>query len=342
MAKGHGARNVIPGFLKPDGPVLVVRPKTSVGSTEAGEVLPLFTVSGRADAYNCAVEQPDFSDTANLSFRIPTPVFGAGLIDNIPDAVILANRMANAPRKLELGIAGEPNIGSAGAAGKFGWKAQHPSLMAFAGDAYRTEMGVPNETSAYRRESLSGACYGLYEAAYDDQNYSPSYDLTGAESPVFLFTEFMRSLKPPIPAMEFADANVETIRNGRHLFESVGCALCHTPSLRTGNESGFPVFNGRDAELYSDLLLHRMGPKLADGIVQGRAGPDAFRTAPLWGVGQRVFFLHDGRTTDLLVAIQDHASDGGGFHSEANAVIGSFNALSPAEQQDIVNFLRSL
>jgi CxxC motif-containing protein (DUF1111 family) len=100
--------------------------------------------------------------------------------------------------------------------------------------------------------------------------------------------------------------------------------------------------NRRDAVLYSDLLLHHMGPKLADGIVQGRAGPDSFRTAPLWGIGQRVFFLHDGRTADLLVAIQDHASDGGKFHSEADAVIDGFRGLSPAEQQDLVNFLRSL
>jgi CxxC motif-containing protein (DUF1111 family) len=145
MAKAHGARNAIPDFLKPDGPVVAVRPRTRVGSTEeAGEVIPLFTVNGRTDAYTCAVEQPDFSDTANLSFRIPTPVFGAGLIDNIPDSVILANRTAHAPQKLRLGIGGEPNMDSTGAVGKFGWTAQHPSLMAFAGDAYRTEMGVPN------------------------------------------------------------------------------------------------------------------------------------------------------------------------------------------------------
>lgn len=341
MAKAHGARNAIPDFLKPEGPVVAVRPKAKVGSTEAGEVIPLFTVNGRTDAYNCAVEQPDFSDSANLSFRIPTPVFGAGLIDNIPGAVILANRTALAPQKLKLGIGGEPNMDSAGAVGKFGWKAQHPSLMAFAGDAYRTEMGVPNQTSTYRRESLSTPCYGLYEAAYDDPYYSSAYDQSG-QAPVFLFTEFMRFLKPPIPVKEFGGATTQSITNGRHVFDRVGCALCHTPSLRTGTESDLPDLNRRDAVLYSDLLLHHMGPKLADGIVQGRAGADSFRTAPLWGIGQRVFFLHDGRTADLLVAIQDHASDGGEFHSEADAVIDGFHALNPAEQQDLVNFLRSL
>jgi hypothetical protein len=176
MAVAHGARNNIPAFLKVDGPVLAVRVKTKVGSTEPGEVLPLFTVNGRSDAYTCAVDQPDFGDTLNLSFRIPTPVFGAGLIDNIQDAEILANRGRHAASKLRLGIRGEPNVNSGEAVGKFGWKAQHHSLTRFVEDAYQTEMGVGNETSGYRHESLSKACYGLYDAAYDDPNYSSSYD----------------------------------------------------------------------------------------------------------------------------------------------------------------------
>ena len=81
-----------------------------------------------------------------------------------------------------------------------------------------------------------------------------------------------------------------------------------------------------------------MGKGLADGITQGRAGPDEFRTAPLWGVGQRIFFLHDGRTSDLVEAIEDHKSQG----SEANRVIDRFNRLKPKDKQDLVNFLRSL
>jgi CxxC motif-containing protein (DUF1111 family) len=341
MAAEHGARNRIPDFLKPDGPVLAVRVKTGVNLAGPGEVLPLFTVNGRSDAFSCVVEQPEFTDRSNLGVRIPTPVFGAGLIDNIPDAVLLENRGARAADKLTLGIAGEPNAGSDGAVGKFGWKAQHSSLRAFAGDAYRTEMGVPNEVTGYRRDFLSKVCYTLYEAAYDDPNYASSYDM-GEEPSVFLFTEFMRFLRPPTPVKAFAGATPESIHKGSGLFERVGCALCHTPSLRTGSASDLPALNGRDAELYSDLLVHHMGPKLADGIVQGRAGPDEFRTAPLWGIGQRVFFLHDGRTTDLLVAIQDHAGEGGGFRSESSTVIDRFNGLSPAEQQDVLNFLRSL
>jgi CxxC motif-containing protein (DUF1111 family) len=90
--------------------------------------------------------------------------------------------------------------------------------------------------------------------------------------------------------------------------------------------------------LFSDLLVHNMGTGLADDVIQGSAGPDEFRTAPLWGLGKRIFFLHDGRTSDLLDAIAEHASSG----SEANAVIASFNALTTAQKQDILNFLRSL
>lgn len=96
--------------------------------------------------------------------------------------------------------------------------------------------------------------------------------------------------------------------------------------------------SGQTANLYSDLIVHHMGEGLADGITQGQAGPDEFRTAPLWGAGQRVYFLHDGRTANLLAAIEAHLSPG----SEANTVIQQFNALSSEEQQNILNFLRSL
>jgi CxxC motif-containing protein (DUF1111 family) len=98
------------------------------------------------------------------------------------------------------------------------------------------------------------------------------------------------------------------------------------------------ALSGRTANLFSDLLVHHMGQGLADGITQGSAGPDEFRTAPLWGLGERVFFLHDGRTSNLLAAIQAHASSG----SEANTVVQRFNSLSSAQQQDLLNFLRSL
>ncbi len=98
------------------------------------------------------------------------------------------------------------------------------------------------------------------------------------------------------------------------------------------------------ANLYSDLLLHHMGPNLADNVGQGAADGDEFRTAPLWGLGQRIFFLHDGRTADLVQTIQAHGSNGNRQYpsSEANGVVNNYNHLSTSQQQDLLNFLRSL
>jgi CxxC motif-containing protein (DUF1111 family) len=107
--------------------------------------------------------------------------------------------------------------------------------------------------------------------------------------------------------------------------------------LTTGT-SYVAALSNVQANLFSDLLVHHMGPGLADGVSQGGAGPDQFRTAPLWGLGQRLFFLHDGRTSDLMQAIEAHASSG----SEANSVIRIFEGLSENQKQDLLNFLRSL
>jgi CxxC motif-containing protein (DUF1111 family) len=160
------------------------------------------------------------------------------------------------------------------------------------------------------------------------------------------FALFMRLSAPPTATTSSASE-----KSGQTLFNSVGCALCHTPTLTTG-QSRFTDMGNMAYNPYSDFALHNMGSTLADGISQGLAGPDEFRTAPLWGVGQRLFFLHDGRTADLLEAIEAHADCGGpatatsagrgSCRSEANAVIGKFNALSTSQKQDVLNFLRSL
>ena len=149
---------------------------------------------------------------------------------------------------------------------------------------------------------------------------------------------FMRFLAPPEPAAETPSS-----ARGRSVFTEIGCALCHTPALTTGRSSS-AALSQKAVNLFSDVLLHRMGPGLADNIVQGAAEGDEFRTAPLWGLGQRIFLLHDGRTTDLVEAIEAHASrrDGRLRPSEANAVIARFRALGSAQKQDLLNFLRSL
>jgi CxxC motif-containing protein (DUF1111 family) len=147
-------------------------------------------------------------------------------------------------------------------------------------------------------------------------------------------------LAPPTPAPP-----TPSTESGRGTFVKIGCAQCHTPSFTTGkmiasgsSTSPSAALSNQTANLFSDLLVHHMGEGLADGITQGAAGPDEFRTAPLWGVGQRFFFLHDGRTTNLVTAIQAHRSRG----SEANKVVEHFNQLSTKEQQELIDFLRSL
>jgi CxxC motif-containing protein (DUF1111 family) len=154
------------------------------------------------------------------------------------------------------------------------------------------------------------------------------------------FANFGRLLAPPTPVPP-----TPATERGRSNFVTVGCALCHTPSMMTGKKIGSgsssnpsAALSNQPVNLFSDLLLHHMGKGLADGITQGNAGPDEFRSAPLWGVGQRVFFLHDGRTSNLVEAVRAHKSHG----SEANKVVDRFNRLSVEEQQSIIDFLRSL
>ena len=169
---------------------------------------------------------------------------------------------------------------------------------------------------------------------------STAVAIGGAASDIEGFANFMRMLAPPTPAPPTAST-----QHGSMLFANVGCSLCHTPALSKGNRiaSGSATFpsaalSNQPVRLFSALLVHHMGTGLADGITQGAAGPDEFRTAPLWGVGQRIFFLHDGRTGNLIQAIRFHASEG----SEANQVVQNFLELGSQDQQDLINFLRSL
>jgi len=140
-----------------------------------------------------------------------------------------------------------------------------------------------------------------------------------------------------------AAASSASIQAGLQAFINVGCAGCHIMSQTTGSlglidTTANPTVSNITINPFSDFAVHNMGTGLADRVTQGNANGFQFRSAPLWGVGQRVFFLHDGRTSNLLTAIEDHASSG----SEANGVIAQFNMLSTTDQQDILNFLRDL
>jgi CxxC motif-containing protein (DUF1111 family) len=325
----------IPSFLTNNGPVREVRFIRKPDGSPDGGVTGIFTIVGRRDSpIGCSVRQPDFSNTRNMIFRIPTPVFGDGLIETITDTTIRNNLAANATAKSRLGISGHVNTtGNDGTVTRFGWKAQNKSLLIFSGEAYNVEMGVTNEAFPNEREENPGCATN---ALAEDHT---QFDAGNSPSDVVAFTAFMRFLDQPKPACGVSGkpACSPSVNNGKNLFTSIGCAFCHTPSLTTGR-SPVVALNRVAVNLYSDLGVHNMGAGLADNITQGSAGPDEFRTAPLWGVGQRAFFLHDGRTSDLLQAILAHQSSG----SEANAVVNSFQALSSSQQQDLLNFLRSL
>ena len=357
FAKKAGAHNVVPPFVSPDGPVREARfVKNADGSADGG-VHALFTVAGRSDGNPaCVLAQPDFAGALaarNVIFRVPTPVFGAGLIESIPDSAILANAQADQGTKQPLGIRGRANIsvagrtisgqtnnnGNDGTVARFGWKAQNKSLLLFSGEAYNVEMGISNEIFPTERNELA-ACQSatVPNDALDTDASAPSDAITA----ISRFAIFQRFLAPPTPSPD-TPGGATSIGNGKQLFAAVGCALCHTPTMKTGNAK-VAALRYQNANLYSDLLVHDMGPGLADGISQGQASGSEFRTAPLWGLGQRLYFLHDGRSQDLLDTINAHQSGtlSAGNASEANGVVRVFNTLTERQKQDVLNFLRSL
>jgi CxxC motif-containing protein (DUF1111 family) len=385
--------NTLPSFITEKGPTREARFKLFRYATTGpdGGVHDLFTIAGMEGAENCKIEQPDFEEQLRLNnviFRIPTPVFGGGLIEQIPDTAILANINQDRGQKEAMGIkkklnfvisgntiTGLPNKnGNDGTIARFGWKAQNKSLLIFSGEAYNVEIGISNELFQTEREEDRNC---QFKPTPNDAT-DPSH-ITETEpgkrldilSDIEKFASFMRLLAPPVPSSDTPGGST-SIANGKTSFGEIGCALCHTPTLHTVKfaipqlceKSAIPQLCDKDVNLFSDLALHHMGAKLDDGIAQGQAEHDEFRTAPLWGLGKRIFFLHDGRTDDLVKAIEEHRSpdtrslrcrllsffglpqlcgpDDGTIASEANAVVDKYNNLQDTEKQDLLNFLRSL
>ncbi len=366
--------NTIPSFITTNGPTREARfpfffNASGTGadtSTPNGGVEDLFTVSGRSDAGACNLAQPGFAFAQSINdviFRIPTPVFGAGLLENLDDSTLLANQAGQANNGL--GISGTFNHnGNDGTIARFGWKAQNKSLELFAGEAYNVEMGITNEIFQNERPlpgedesspgntpvGLPGNCLNLSGGGYpeDATNFAPT-NVTAAAGDTFAlnaqipsdvvqFAMFMRLLAPPVPSTT-VPGGAAAISEGSSLFNAIGCSVCHTPTLGKTQASAVTTsLSGVTVSPFSDLEIHQMGNGLADNVSQGGAGGGQFRTAPLWGLGQRAFLLHDGRTSNLLTAITAHASSG----SEATEVIENFEDLSTSQQQDILDFLRSL
>jgi hypothetical protein len=354
-----GRINHAPSFETRFGPIREVRFKFNPDGTRDGSVHALYTTRGDiSDPGNasCNAVQPDFETELarnNLSFRIPLQLFGLGLIESIEDTEILNHHAATASARAALGIGGHPNTSPNDATiSRFGWKAQNKSIAIFAGEAYNVELGVSNDVLPNARDE-DRSCAVDKPSPNDINRVDPTDAVNHAfDNPLHelpdwqMFFITMRFMDGPNPE---ANPSASAIR-GRQLFSSIGCALCHTPQMQTaganniGGPQNSPVLVNRPVNLFSDLLLHHMGPQLADDIVQGAAGPDEFRTVPLWGVGQRIFFLHDGRTSDLRQAIRLHASAGNSQYaaSEANGVIARFDNMDVADKQAILDFLRSL
>ncbi|HKN16897.1 MAG TPA: di-heme oxidoredictase family protein [Candidatus Sulfotelmatobacter sp.] len=367
-SNGVAPGNTTPSFITANGPTLEARFPfffNSNGSVNTnapnGAVETLFTVTGRSDAGTCnnstALPQPSFATAVaenNIIFRIPTPVFGAGLIENLDDSTLLKNQLVNLNNNL--GISGTFNHnGNDGTISRFGWKAQNKSLHIFAGEAYNVEMGISNLLFPQDRPlpgedgaggtgetGLVSTCLNLSGAGYPEDTSNPGSAGPAILDDVSAFANFMRFLAPPPTGgvvLNGTTVSASAISAGSSLFSSIGCATCHNPTPGMTQASNFTLsLSQQPVNAFSDIEIHNMGTGLADNVSQGTAGGDQFRTAPLWGLGQRIFLLHDGRTTNLITAIRDHASHG----SEASFVEEQFFNLSPTQQQEILDFLRSL
>lgn len=335
MIQFVNSQNRLPPFILANGPVREARFIRNPNGTPDGGVHALFTIGGRSDTPSgCNLVQEDFSNASNISHRIPTPTFGLGLVEAVPDATLVQNLASSGGAPF--GISGRLNRnGNDGTVTRFGWKAQNKSLLMFSGEAYNVEMGITNllfnterdETRNCSPVAPPNSIFNL--GGFIDQDVFD--DITH-------FANFMRFLAPP----DRGPIN-NTVVQGSNQFFNVGCARCHTVTLQTG-DSPFPSLANKTIHPYSDFAIHHMGPGLADQVSQGLAGGDEFRTAPLWGTGQRLFFLHDGRTSDLLQAIRAHASAANSQFpaSEANRVVANFFALSTSDQQAVLTFMRSL
>jgi CxxC motif-containing protein (DUF1111 family) len=262
-----------------------------------------------------------------VSRRQTTPLFGLGLVEAIPEAAILAGVRSGKPD----GVKGKAHlvtdvVSGQQMVGRFGWKAQQATLLAFSADAYVNEMGVTNRF--FPTENAPNGKADVL-AAYDHiADPEDSIDPATGKADIDHSADFMRFLAPlrPLPLSASATA-------GKTVFQSTGCAVCHAPRMFTGTND-IPALNQKAVDLYSDLLLHDMGI-LGDGIVQGDAGGREFRTAPLWGSRVSAPYLHDGRAPTLDAAIRAHDGE-----SAASKI--RYTKLSIQQRQQLLDFINTL
>lgn len=298
------------------------RPVRNADGSDGDTLFHTFSVPNHA----C---QPMIPPEVNvIARRMPIPLFGAGLVEAIPDDAIEA--LADPNDRDRDGISGRAALIRDIATGqrrigRFGWKAQHATLKAFSADAYRNEMGITNElVPTELAVGISPEMMRFCDRIPDPEDVpDPRTGLSAIDN----FTAFMRFLAPPPRG-----AITEAVREGERVFAAIGCSACHVPTLQTGPSSN-PLFDRQPVPLFSDLLLHDVGT--GDGIAQEAAAPNEIRTPALWGLRFRRILLHDGSASSPEEAIVRHAG-------EATTAREGFRRLSPADRAALLAFLGSL
>ena len=256
--------------------------------------------------------------------RNSTPIFGLGLIEAIPDSTIIANARWYGNDQIGGRVGWVTDLVTrVKRVGRFGWKAQHATLLAFSADAYQNEMGITNKH--FPVENAPNGNFNLLNQ--HDTRIDPEDSGKGRPMPEFeSVANFMRFLGAP-PASKLNNSE------GRNLFATTGCTQCHTPMLKTGSNP-VAALNYKEVWLYSDLLLHNMG-SLGDGIVQETATGKDFRTPPLWGASFSAPYLHDGRAPTIDAAIRAHDGEG-------RLVKERYQKLPATQQKLLTDFVLSL
>jgi CxxC motif-containing protein (DUF1111 family) len=293
------------------------------GLDESDETLVhLFSIP----THGCQPRIPD--GIAVIARRAPIPLFGAGLVESIPDETLLM--LADPDDRDGDGVSGRAAfVRDAGTGqlrvGRFGWKAQHATLLAFGADAYRNEMGITNDLFPTELAvGVPAANMVLCDPIPDPEDVP---DLRTRRRGIDNFASFMRFLAP----IARAPAGPRE-REGELLFDAVGCAACHRPMLMTGPSEN-PLFDRRPTPLFSDLLLHDIGT--GDGIPQADALPGEIRTPALWGLRFRRPLLHDGSAATIEAAIGRH-------RGEADRARLAFGRLADVDRASLLAFLGSL
>jgi len=303
---------------------------TRFGRTVSGIFDPLTELGGsllQRRSIRGVVREIVPPEANTVAQRQTTALWGMGLIEAIADQTLIdlaaqpsVDGVQGRVAMVKDLVSGEQRVG------RFGWKNQHATLLAFSADAFLNEMGITNKF--FPDENAPNGKQDVLDALHLPAGVDDEADPATGKAAMDRVTDFMRFLAP-LPQTPLS----ATTLPGQALFKQVGCAVCHVPTLTTGTNA-IAALSNKPAPLYSDLLLHDMG-SLGDGIAQGAATGKEFRTAPLWGLRASAPFLHDGRARTVDQAIRMHEGQGATARDR-------YTALSDADKAQLLRFLNTL